>query len=189
MARASRKATYDDVRAAPEHVVAEIVDGELYTSPRPAFPHALATTMLATVVTDRYGCPPGGEGRPGGWWILFEPELHLGADVLVPDLAGWRRERMARVPDVAAATDAPDWVCETLSVGTSRLDRTRKMPLYARAGVTHLWLLDPSARTLEVYRRETAAWVVASTHGGDEIVRAEPFDAVELDMQRWWGEQ
>jgi Uma2 family endonuclease len=183
--RAHRRATYDDLLKVPDHLVAEIIDGELVTSPRPASPHAHATTMLSGDLTAAVGQPPG-SGAPSGWWILFEPELHLGDDVIVPDLAGWRRSGMPVLPNVAAFTRAPDWVCEVVSPSTVALDRGRKMHVYARALVAHLWLLDPIAQTLEAYRLENEHWVVASAHGGDDAVHAEPFAAVTLAMTRWW---
>jgi Uma2 family endonuclease len=188
MKPARRHATYDDVRAASELVVAELIEGDLYTSPRPAIPHARTASALAQDLRS-FDQPPGAPDEPGGWWILYEPELHVGADVLVPDLAGWRRERLPALPDEAAFTLAPDWVSEVLSPSTAQLDRARKMPIHARNGVAHLWLIDPTARTLEVYRREHERWVVVSNHGGSTAVRAEPFAAVELDMRRWWGER
>jgi Uma2 family endonuclease len=132
--------------------------------------------------------PPGGADAPGGWWFLVEPELHFGADVLVPDLAGWRRDRLPTIPNVAAMTLAPDWVCEVLSPRTARLDRARKMRVYAREGVGYLWLLDPIARLLEVYRLADEHWVLVATHAGDDAIRAEPFDALALTMRRWWLE-
>lgn len=127
-----------------------------------------------------------GQGGPGGWWILYEPELHLGADVMVPDLAGWRRERMPVVPDVAAFELAPDWVCEILSPSTASLDRMRKMPRYATAGVGHAWLIDPIARGLEVFRNLDGHWLSVAVFEGTQVVRAEPFDAVELDLGLLW---
>ena len=186
MSAAPRRATYDDLIAVPDHLVAEIVDGELVTSPRPASPHARAHTRLGSALVERFDGPPGGEEHPGGWWLLFEPELHPGSDVLVPDIAGWRIERMPAIPNVVGITLAPDWVCEVISPSTGRLDRTRKMPVYAREGVTHLWLVDPLARTLEVYRLEAGRWAVVGSHGGDEASRVEPFEAITLDMGRWW---
>ena len=184
-----RKATYDDLRKVPEQFVAEIVDGELFTTPRPASPHARAGSAIGSVIFDRFDGPPGGDpGAPGGWWILFEPELHLGANVLVPDIAGWRRSRLPTFPKVAAFTVAPDWACEVRSPTTAGLDRERKMPIYAHEQVEHLWIVDALARTLEVYRSERGRWVVASRHGGSERIRAEPFDAIDLDISRWWTE-
>lgn len=188
MAHARRKATYDDLRALPEHLVAEIVDGVLYASPRPAVPHTLAASAIGAALFDRFNRPSDGPDAPGGWWILDEPELHLGPDVLVPDHAGWRRGRMPACPKTAAIDLAPDWVCEVVSPATGVLDRRRKMPVYAREQVRHLWIVDPVLRTLEVYRLEGGRWVVLSTHGEAETVRVEPFDAVELDTARWWGE-
>jgi len=184
-----RNATYDDLCALPDHMVAEIIDGDLFASPRPASPHALASSMLGAVLIAGFGGEPGGAGVPGGWWILDEPELHFGQNVLVPDLAGWRRERMPTVPDVAGFELAPDWVCEVISPSTGEIDRGRKMRVYARERVGHLWIVDPILRTLEVYRLEDGRWVVACTHAGTEQIRAEPFDAVALDMRRWWREQ
>ena len=188
MQPARRRATYQDIIDLPEHVVGEIVDGELYASPRPASPHAWACSAIGQELGP-FSRRPGEPGVPGGWWILFEPELHFAADVLVPDLAGWRHERMPKVPNVAYFELAPDWVCEVVSPTTGRLDRVRKMPVYAREHVRHLWLVDPILRTLEVYRLDGARWIVASTHGGQEPARAEPFEALELDLSRWWLEE
>ena len=182
-----RKANYDDLCKVPEQFVAEIVDGELFATPRPAPPHARAGSAIGSVIFDRFDGPPRGDPEaPGGWWILFEPELHLGSDVLVPDVAGWRRSRMQNLPKTAAFSDAPDWACEVLSTSTTRLDREHKMPIYAREGVGHLWIVDPIARTLEVYRLESQRWIVASAHGGSERLRVEPFHAIEIDIGRWW---
>lgn len=182
-----RRATYADLEAVPDHLVAEIVDGVLYTSPRPAAPHAVAATYLGGDLTVAFGRAGGGSGgRPGGWWILVEPELHLGPDVVVPDLAGWRRERLPEIPDVPAFTLAPDWVCEVVSRSTAGIDRVKKARIYAREGVRHYWMLDPIARTLEIHRLEEGRWIVALTHAGDEPLRAEPFDAIELAPRDWW---
>ena len=187
MNTARRRATYDDLLKVPDILVAEILDGELFTSPRPASPHARATTTLHGEL-DPFDRRTGGPGGPGGWWLLFEPEIHLGADILVPDLAGWRRERMPVLPNVTYFELAPDWVCEVVSPSTARVDRVRKVPIYAREGVSHLWLVDPLQQTLEVFQLEGRRWVLISTHGGAETVRAEPFAALELDMSRWWLE-
>jgi Uma2 family endonuclease len=188
MSTVRRQATYEDLLKVPDILIAEIVDGELVTSPRPAFPHAQVTSAVNQDLGP-FSRRPGGPGGPGGWWILFEPELHLGADILVPDLAGWRRERMPVLVDEPYSTLAPDWVCEVVSLSTARLDRVRKMPIYARERVSHLWLIHPGLQTLEVYRLEGQHWVVASSHVGMDSVRAEPFEAIELDMSRWWLEE
>jgi Uma2 family endonuclease len=129
-----------------------------------------------------------GRGGPGGWWILQEPELHLGPDVLVPDLAGWRKARMPRIPDTTYFPLAPDWLCEILSPSTATLDRAKKLAVYAREGVSHLWLLDPIARTLEVLRLESGRWVIVATHGGPTVVRVEPFDAIEFALSEFWAD-
>lgn len=180
---ARRNARYEDLIAVPDHLVAEIVAGALHTSPRPASAHAHAVSTLGMDIGSRF---QRGRGGPEGWWILYGPELHLGADVLVPDLAGWRRERMPRMPDTAWFELAPDWVCEVVSPSTGRLDRTAKMPAYAREGVAFAWLVDPLQHTLEVFALRDGHWVLIATHAQDERVRAQPFDAVELELGALW---
>ena len=180
-----RGATYEDLERVPDTMVAEIVDGELFASPRPRPRHAVAASALGGDLN-----PPFQQGRggPGGWWILGEPELHFGEDVLVPDRAGWTRERLPSMPPEAFFTLAPDWICEVISPHNERHDRARKMPVYAREGVRHAWLVDPLDRSLEVFRLEAGGWSLLATHRGDEIVRAEPFQAVEVDLLGLWGE-
>lgn len=166
--------------------MAELIDGELFVSPRPASPHARTTAVLHGEL-DVFDRDPASPGAPGGsWWILIEPELHFGSDVLVPDLAAWRRERLPLIPKTQAIPVVPDWVCEVISPSTGRLDRSRKMSVYAREGVAWFWIVDPLQQTLEIYRLEGGRWVVADTQGGWHTVRAEPFDAISLDMTRWW---
>jgi Uma2 family endonuclease len=178
-----KPASYEDLLALPEHVIGEIVDGELIVSPRPAPKPALS----ATVLSGELGGPfHRGRGGPGGWWILFEPELHLDRDVLVPDLAGWRRERMPALPQKAWFEQAPDWLCEVLSPSTALIDRTRKLRIYARNCVSWVWFVDPAARTLEALRLEGSEWMVALTAGGDEKVRTPPFGAIELELEALW---
>ncbi len=180
-----RRATYADLERLPENMVGQIIDGELIATPRPASPHALAASVLHGDLSAPFHR---GQGGPGGWWILVEPELHLGADVLVPDLAGWRRERMPQVPNVAAFELAPDWVCEVLSPATETVDRVRKTRIYARRQVRHFWIINPLLKSLEVYRLTGDAWTLHSTHEANEKVRAEPFDAVEIDLSALWIE-
>jgi Uma2 family endonuclease len=177
-------ATYDDVLAAPEHKVAEIIDGDLYLSPRPAFPHAVAESQLGGILIPTFG---DGRGGPGRWRIVLEPELHLGPDIVVPDLAGWRRERLPSVPNAAFLTIAPDWLCEVLSPSTEPLDRAKKARIYARKGVSHMWLINPITRTIEISRLESGRWMHVDTHLNDEIVQAEPFEAVPLELSRLWS--
>lgn len=181
---ATRFATYDDLLAIPEHLVAEILRGALVTHPRPAPRHALAGSSLGDELVSPF---QKGRGGPGGWWILDEPELHLGADVLVPDLAGWRRERLPEMPETAWFDLAPDWVCEILSLSTRRDDRVVKMPIYAEAGVGHLWLLDPEVRTLEIFALESGRWVFVDGFGDDALVAAPPFEVVQIELGRLWG--
>lgn len=179
----SRPPTYQDVLDAPEHMVAEIVQGALSLHPRPAPRHAVASSALGAEIGASFGR---GRGGPGGWWILMEPELHLGDDVLVPDLAGWRRERMPAIPDLAWFDLAPDWVCEVLSPSTRRLDLTGKRDAYGREGVRHLWFVDPLARTLEAFELREGSWVLLAALKDDEPVRLVPFDAIEFPLGALW---
>jgi Uma2 family endonuclease len=180
-----RPATYDDLAALPDNLVAEIVNGELHASPRPAPPHARAGSSLGGLLVGPFDH---GRGGPGGWWVLLEPELHLADHVLVPDWAGWRRSRMPHLPKSAFFPGAPDWICEVLSPSTSRLDRGQKLAIYAREGVGHAWLIDPDAGTLEVLRLENRRWTILATHAGSEVVRAEPFAEIEIELQALWAE-
>jgi Uma2 family endonuclease len=180
-----RPATYDDLMKVPDIMVAEIVDGELHASPRPAPRHANAGSSLGVLI----GAPfHHGRGGPGGWWILDETELHFGRNVLVPDVAGWRRERMPQLPQTAYFTIAPDWICEVLSPSTHKLDRAKKLAIYAREGVSHAWLIDPLARTLEVLRLADGHWTIVATHVDAEVVRVEPFADIELELSALWAD-
>ena len=127
-----------------------------------------------------------GHGGPGGWWILDEPELHLGEDVLVPDLAGWRREHMPELPDTAYFTLAPDWVCEVLSSSTRKVDLHEKRPIYAREGVSHLWLVDPIDRALEAFELHDGQWLLIASVKDDEPVSSRPFDAITFSLGDLW---
>ena len=179
----SPRATYQDVLDAPAHCVAEVVDGTLHTQPRPAMPQALASSQLGAEIGGAFGRSRDG---PGGRWIIDEPELHLGEDILVPDLAGWRRERMPVYPDTAYVTLAPDWVCEVLSASTRRLDLHDKRPVYAREGVAHLWLVDPADRTLEAFELREGQWVLIATAKDDDPVSIPPFEAITFGLDALW---
>ena len=186
-----REATYADIEALPPNMVGQILHGQLFVMPRPASLHALACSRLGSRLDGPFGL---GEGGPGGWWILFEPELHFpnphvkaGKDVLVPDLAGWRVEKMPEVLDVPFFTMSPDWICEVLSPSTERIDREEKMPIYAREGVQWAWLIDPLKRSLEAYALDGKRWNDAGRWGANELVRVAPFDAVELKLAVLWG--
>ena len=178
-----RPATYQDVLDAPAHMVAEVVDGALTTHPRPAPPHARASSVLGGKIGDPFDF---GEGGPGGWWIIDEPGLHLGEDILVPDLAGWRRERMPEFPDTAYFTLAPDWVCEVLSPSTRDLDRHGKRPVYAREGVRRLWFVDPTARDLEAFELRDGEWVLIATARNGDPVSIPPFKAISFPLDALW---
>jgi Uma2 family endonuclease len=178
-----RTASYEELEALPPNQVGEIVEGELYASPRPASAHARAAGRLYGELSGPFDR---GQRGPGGWVLLREPELHLGKDVLVPDLAGWRRERMPLMPHVPAFTLAPDWVCEVLSPSTEVLDREKKMKAYAREGVRHLWLVAPLDQGLEVYRLVGRRWSRLGQWRGAAPVSAEPFEALALDLAVLW---
>jgi Uma2 family endonuclease len=178
-------------QAAPPEMVTEILGGELHLSPRPARPHINAASRLGALLSMPFLF---GRGGPGGWVILDEPELHLGPrpDKLVPDIAGWRRERLPRAiggEDAPAHYDlAPDWVCEVLSERTRRIDKVQKMRIYAREGVRNVWHVDPIAQTLDIFRLEGRHWLLVGTFAGDERVHAEPFEAFELELPLVWSE-
>lgn len=181
---AVKPATYEDLLDLPENQVGEILNGELHTHPRPAPKHAIAYSALGGSLWNPF---QRGNGGPGGWWIIDEPELHLGADILVPDLAGWRRERMPELPETAWFELAPDWVCEILSPSTARVDRSLKMPLYAANGVSHLWLVDPDAQTLEIYQLQGEHWLLLTTLNDAQPVSQPPFEAIEFPLSSLWA--
>ena len=178
------RATYEDLLKVPENLVAELIDGDLYTSPRPAGPHADTSSVLGMLIGLPYRL---GRGGPGGWWIIDEPELHLDEQVLVSDLAGWRRERMPRIPRDHRFVIPPDWVCEVLSPATARIDRGKKMRIYAEHDVRWMWIVDPIARLFEVFTFEGERWSLVHTHSGNDVVRAEPFPEAEIDLASIWG--
>ena len=182
-AKNSARATYHDMLDAPPHMVAEIIDGTLFTHPRPASLHARACYELGSIIG-----PPFSRGRegPGGWWVLFEPEIHLGEDIVVPDLAGWRRERMPEFPEVAYFTLAPDWVCEVLSPSTRRLDLGGKRAVYVRAGVGYIWFADPELRSFEAFALRGKEWVLIDKLFDDASVSLPPFEAISFDLGDLW---
>ena len=180
MAEAVRSsATYADLEAVPEHLVAEIIDGVLETHPRPRPRHAVAAGRLALELGGPFDR---GRGGPGGWVFIPEPELHLGSQVVVPDLAGWRTERLPQLPETSYLEVAPDWVCEVLSPSTARLDRGAKRRIYAEAGVEHLWLLDPRERELEAFSLNGRRWLLLATVQTGELVKVPPFDAIAFPL-------
>ena len=179
----SRRATYQDVLDAPLDKVAEVVDGMLYLFDRPAVAHSIAASVLGGIIG-----PPfyHGRGGPGGWWIVDEPQIHLGDDIVVPDIAGWRRERMPVPPDAAYFTLAPDWVCEVLSPSTRKFDLGDKSAVYARAGVGYIWFVDPIARSLEARELRGTKWVKIATLHDDATVSLPPFEAISFSLDDLW---
>ena len=184
---AKRNATYQDVLDAPEHLVAELIDGDLYLSPRPAAPHSIVASALGALVLPPFQF---GSGGPGGWIIIGEPEMHFleKKRVVAPDLAGWRSERLAGSTDVKYFTIVPDWICEVLSPSNAMHDRSKKLPLYAANSVNHFWLVDPLQRSVEIMRLQAGKYAVLDVHQGDCLVRAEPFEAIELDLSLLWAQ-
>jgi Uma2 family endonuclease len=180
-----RPATYQDVLDAPAGMVAELIRGALHLQLRPRPRHSRAITTLGAEIE-----PPFGRGRdgPGGWVILIEPEVHLGDEVLVPDLAGWRRERLPTLPDEVGIAVAPDWVCEVLSPSTRGYDLTDKRDIYREQGVGHLWFVDPAARTLEAFALKDGAWMLFAALHDDAEVSVAPFDAAPFGLSALWSD-
>ncbi|MCQ8782598.1 Uma2 family endonuclease [Mangrovibrevibacter kandeliae] len=180
----NRSATYADLQAVPPHRVAEIIDGVLVTHPRPAPKHGVAAAALGADLMAPFQW--GRSGGPGGWIFVVEPELHIGSQVVVPDLAGWRRERLPRLPDEAYFDLPPDWVCEVASPSTEAYDRGPKRRIYAEAGVAFLWLLDPRSEVLETFSLAGERWLLTGTFAGREDVAAPPFDAITFSLGDLW---
>ncbi len=182
---AHKLSLYEQLCALPEGIRGEIVNGQLYTQPRPTGPHALASSRLGTDIEGPYSR---GRGGPGGWWIIDEPEVHFIRDheVMVPDLAGWREMRMPRLPDGHRFEVVPDWVCEVLSPSTKRTDREEKMPVYASFGVGYAWLVDPKTHTLEAYVSAHGSWLPLGIFRDDELIRVAPFDTIVIHLADLW---
>lgn len=185
MTRPARPAaTYEDLLAVPEHLVGEILFGELVTHPRPVPRHARVAMRLGSVLTPPFDL---GVGGPGGWFFLAEPELHLGEHVAVPDLAAWRRERLPTIPETAWIDVAPDWVCEVLSPSTEGYDRGEKRTVYAEAEVGHLWFVDPRSRVLEVFELRGRKWLLLNVFREAAQVAATPFAEPSFALNLLWS--
>ena len=180
----ARNATYADIEALPPHVVGEILYGVLHTHPRPAPRHGVTAGELQTELTVPFGR---GSGGPGGWIFIVEPELHLGPHVVVPDIAGWRRERLTPFPETAYIETPPDWLAEVLSPSTQAIDRTDKLAVYAEAGVAHCWYVDLVAKTLEVLALTGGKWLFAATFRDADPVSAPPFEVHTFLLDVLWA--
>lgn len=181
---AKRRATYQDLYSVPHNMTGEIIDGELIVTPRPSRKHIHAASAVDKEVGPPYQFGRG--GGPGGWIILVEPEIGLDAHTFVPDLAGWKRQRFPYEEETNYISVSPDWVCEVLSASTFRIDRTKKMTIYAQHGVDHIWLIDPVAETVEVFKLESGRWFLFATFSENEKMRAEPFEEVEISLADLW---
>jgi hypothetical protein len=178
-----RMATYADIEALPPNMVGQIIFGVLRAHPRPAPRHAVAANAIGYEITGPFDR---GRGGPGGWIFMVEPELHLGPHVLVPDLAGWKRERLTPFPETAYIETPPDWLCEVLSPSTQAIDRTDKLTVYAEYGVKHCWYVDPLARTLEVLALADGKWRIEATFKDDDKVAAPPFEVHTFGLDGLW---
>lgn len=181
---ARKQATYEDLYSIPENMTGEIIDGELFVTPRPSRKHGLCATALGAAVTAPYQFGQG--GGPGGWVFIIEPEIGLGQDILVPDLAGWKRELFPFQEQVNWISVAPNWVSEILSPSTSRSDKVKKMPIYARHGVEHIWLIDPVAMSVDAFRLESGRWFLLGSFAQDDKMRIEPFQEIEINLGDLW---
>ena len=180
---AKKKATYEDLYTIADHMIGEIIAGELIATPRPSRRHSSTLARLTSNILPPFEY---GRGGPGGWIILVEPEIALGENILVPDLAGWKRERFPFQEETNWISVAPDWVCEILSPTTLRLDKVKKMPVYAQFGVGHIWLIDPLAMTLDAFRLEAHRWVLLGSYAERDHVRLEPFQEIEIALGDLW---
>lgn len=179
---AGPKATYPDLLKLGEGVRAEIVDGVIVERAGPSGEHSMAQLGIGGVLRRRFGRAPGGRW-PGGWWIGTELDVEYEPhQVFCHDVAGWKRERLVEGIKGRPQRTRPDWVCEILSPSTRRRDQLEKLRVIQRAGVPHYWLVDPEERTLIVHRLDGDSYRLVLTATGDEVVRAEPFEAVELRM-------
>ncbi len=174
---------YEDILALPDNMVGEIINGRLEVQPRPSPKHALTSSALGVEIGTLFH---GGVGGTDGWWILDEPELHLDGHILVPDLAGWRKQRMPKLPDTAWFEIVPDWICEVLSPATAKIDRSEKMPIYATLNVQYLWLIDPILQTLETYQLQDGHWLLQDSLKDEDQVCSLPFSEHTFPLSNLW---
>lgn len=186
----TRKSTADDLRRLyGEDSRYELIHGELLEKAMPRLEHSTHQGKLSTILTHRFDRKPGGKW-PGGWWLL--PELHVGYssdEVFCHDLCGYRRDLHAEISKTWPCPTRPDWVCELLSPGHEKRDRVDKWSVLYRAKVPHYWIVNPEERFLEVHRWTPAGYHVALKATIGEVIRAEPFDAVELRTAVVFGDE
>ena len=190
--RAARRATIEEWLAIPEEKRAELIDGVIVYQGMPGPRHGETQGMTFALVGVPFGRRPAGSSRPGGWWISLEVDMELGAMGCRPDIVGWRRTKQPTLPEPDArglVTVVPDWICEVLSTSTASTDQGKKRRAYHRAGVEHYWLLDPTNRTLTVLERVDRDYLIVLAAGADEVVRAPPFDAVEMAVAEMFGDE
>jgi Putative restriction endonuclease len=180
---AFKRATYQDILDLPEGVVGEIIKGVLHSKPRPRVPHVRVALKLVGKVAGPFDTDDDG---PGGWLFLQEVELHLGQEIVVPDMAGWKRERFPGLANDAFLTVPPDWVCEILSPSTAQKDRALKANIYASEGVGYMWLIDPQLKTLEAYKNHSGQWLQLGVITEGAEVKIEPFDAAPFKLDTLW---
>lgn len=181
---APKLATYADLIGLPADVRAEVIAGEIVTTPSPLPRHSHVQRSAGRFIGGPFQ-DDDGRGGPGGWWIFVEVDVALGHhDIVRPDVTGWRKERLPRPGAVRPIDVVPDWVCEVLSPATAARDRVHKRNLYARSGVPYYWLIDPVSRVLEALKLQEGVWVELGVHDDQSIARIAPFDAIELEVGR-----
>ncbi|MEL7231314.1 MAG: Uma2 family endonuclease [Pseudomonadota bacterium] len=179
-----RPATFEDLDIYPEGLAVELIDGLMEIQPQPTNRHRFLQSRLNLMLNAIFD---DGVGKLDGWLIMFEPEIRLEARALVPDVAGWRKDRAAHFSEIAHADVAPDWLCEILSPSTAKRDRTTKMDQYAAWGVQNMWIIDPELRTLESYRLVSDKWLLVKTYDDKGSVHIEPVLDAELDLDELWN--
>jgi Uma2 family endonuclease len=180
-----KRKLYEELIALPNGLRGEILNEQLYAHPRPSGLHGLVSSNLHAEINSSYHR---GRGGPGGWWIIYEPEVHfqLDQEVLVPDIAGWRRERLPEIPVGHKFTVAADWVCEVLSPSTESLDREIKMPIYAKYDVKDVWLVDPLKRVLETYNLDNNKLELQNKYERGDTVSVKPFELLQFVLKELW---
>ncbi|MBF0226618.1 MAG: Uma2 family endonuclease [Desulfobacterales bacterium] len=181
----NKTANYEDLYKIPENMIGQIINGELITMPRPSLRHSNVVSSIGFEIGPPYKF---GRGGPGGWIILDEPEIKLGENIFVPDIAGWEKKRLPKFPKTNYISVPPDWICEVLSPCTEKTDRAMKMPIYAQFGISYFWIINPIEKILEVLKLSDNKWFILAIYAENDKVRAEPFQEIEIDLQNLWIE-